>query len=333
MKIKKILALVLSLCMVLGLWACAESEPATQESTQAPTQVTGESQITPLVYEVTDATGNTIWVMGSIHAGYDYFYPLPDYALNAYEAADTLAVEFDVIAFEYDFDAQMSLSSSMLYTDGSKVSDHISQELYERAVKAMTDGGFYMEALDYYTAITWYQLFDELLMYTVDVSTDLGIDMHFLNKAYEDGKTIASIESAEFQMDMLNNFSDPLQAMLLESALDSFEDPETYQADLEALITCWASGNEADMVALLASESDGLTEEELVLYEEYNKAISTDRNIGMADFAENALNNGEETLIVVGAAHVVGEGGIIDLLTQRGYTVTCIGGTPMENAA
>ena len=271
--------------------------------------------------------------MGSIHAGYDYFYPLPDYAMNAYEAADTLAVEFDIIAFESDMEAQMYMLNSMVYADGSKLSDHVSQELYERAVNTMSACNLYMDELDYFTAGIWAQLLEELLMYTVDASFDLGIDRYFLSKAYEDGKNIADIESAKLQIDMSINFSEPLQAMLLESALDSFDNAETYGESLDALIACWASGNEAELVALLATESDGLTEEELVLYKEYNDAMIVNRNIGMADFAENALNNGEETLIVVGAAHVVGEGGIIDLLIQRGYTVTCIGGTPMENAA
>lgn len=330
MKIKKLLALVLSLCMVLGLWACAESEPAT-ETTQAPTEATGESQITPLVYQVTDDSGNTIWVMGSVHVGYDYFYPMPDYAMAAYEEADILAVEFDAVAYAADFEAQLRMAESMTYADGSKITDHISQELYEQAVEALSSSGFYMEAFDYYTVIIWSQLLDELLMITVEASADLGVDMYFLNKAHEDGKTIASIESAEFQMDMLNNFSEPLQIMMLEESLANFADPEAYKAQIDAMITSWATGNEEEIISLIMVEDESLTEEELVLYEEYNKAIAIDRNICMADFAEDALNNGEKTFIVVGAAHVVGEGGIIDLLAERGYTVTCIGGNPAKN--
>ncbi|MBQ7160413.1 MAG: TraB/GumN family protein, partial [Clostridia bacterium] len=46
-----------------------------------------------------------------------------------------------------------------------------------------------------------------------------------------------------------------------------------------------------------------------------------DRNIGMADKAEEYLAAGQKTFFAVGTGHMVGEGGIADLLTQRGYTV------------
>lgn len=343
---KKLIALFLSLCLLIGLCACTQEQPTaettistqpiettvdTQPATDAPT---AESSITPLLYEVTDASGNTIWVMGSIHLGDDYFYPMPDYVMNAYNSADVLAVEFDAIAFAMDFAATIKLADSMLYADGSKFSDHVSPDLYERAVQALTDSDCYMEDLENYTVSAWSQLFDELLIYTTELSPDLGVDMYFLSQAYEDNKAVASIESAEFHMNLLNSFSDPLQELLLEDSLNNFTNPETYREAMNTLVTCWASGDEAAMVAILDEEDDGFeTDEEKALYAEYHKAMSTDRNINMTDYAENALATGQQTFIVVGTAHIVGEGGLVDLLTQRGYTVTCLGGTPMANAA
>ena len=44
----------------------------------------------------------------------------------------------------------------------------------------------------------------------------------------------------------------------------------------------------------------------------------------MTDFAEDALASGDEVFICVGAAHVVGEGAMADLLAKRGYTVTLV---------
>ena len=41
----------------------------------------------------------------------------------------------------------------------------------------------------------------------------------------------------------------------------------------------------------------------------------------MADFTENALKSGEEVFVCVGAAHVIGVDSMIELLTDRGYTV------------
>lgn len=57
------------------------------------------------------------------------------------------------------------------------------------------------------------------------------------------------------------------------------------------------------------------------MYVEYNDAMMVQRNLAMADYAEEALASGKEVFICVGAAHVVGEGAMADLLAQRGYTV------------
>ena len=44
----------------------------------------------------------------------------------------------------------------------------------------------------------------------------------------------------------------------------------------------------------------------------------------MTDFAEDALASGKEVFICVGAAHIVGDGAMAQLLAQRGYTVTLV---------
>jgi uncharacterized protein YbaP (TraB family) len=46
-----------------------------------------------------------------------------------------------------------------------------------------------------------------------------------------------------------------------------------------------------------------------------------DRNLNMADKAEEYLKTGKTTFYIVGAGHMVGETGIIKLLRDRGYTV------------
>ena len=42
----------------------------------------------------------------------------------------------------------------------------------------------------------------------------------------------------------------------------------------------------------------------------------------MTDYAEKALQTDKDVFICVGAAHIVGDGAIVDLLCERGYEVT-----------
>ena len=56
-------------------------------------------------------------------------------------------------------------------------------------------------------------------------------------------------------------------------------------------------------------------------YPEIYKKIVIDRNRRWLPDLVKMLEQGEKALVVVGAAHLVGKNGVIELLKQRGYTV------------
>lgn len=351
MKLKRLTALLLALCMIFALAACADnSGEAETETTTAPekeetkptetepketepteTEPTGtepvevEGTSTPLLYKVSDEEGNVVWLFGSIHVGEEYYYPLPDYVNEAYEAADSLAVECDIIVAAQDLSMQMDALSQLVYTDGTAISDHISQELYQRSVEILEENDSYMSVLDYYYPIMWSSLIDNFIYPMIGADSELGVDMHLLERAHEDGKQIVEIESMAFQYGMMAGFSEELQILLLESSIDSYENLEEYEAELKAMMEAWAAGDEETFAEMMAEDEVEFSgPEEEALYEEYNNEMVLDRNISMADFAEDALASGEEVFICVGAAHVVGEGAMADLLSERGYTVEIV---------
>ena len=59
--------------------------------------VPGLAASTPLLYEVKDEAGHTLYLLGTIHVGGEDMYPLSEAVWNAYAAADVLAVEVDVL--------------------------------------------------------------------------------------------------------------------------------------------------------------------------------------------------------------------------------------------
>lgn len=287
-----------------------------------------ESETTPLLYKVTDVGGNTAWLFGSIHVGRESFYPLPDYVIDAYKGADCLAVEFDIKAYESDLAAQTQAMSCLVDLTGNTVDKKVDKDIYNEAVSIMEDYGMYNSFLDLYVPAMWSMLIDNILYEEMGVRTDLGIDRHMLELAYEDGKTILDVESAEFQYSMFAGFSDELQEYMLKSSVEaynSYAGGDNEAADeLDELIDLWAAGDEESFVASLYEEYEFESDDEKLLCEEYNKAVITDRNIAMADFAEDAIASGEEVFICVGAAHIVGEGAMADLLAERGYNVELI---------
>jgi len=344
---KRILALLLALLLCFSLLACDREEDEDSKSDKKTAQTAGEEDreeeseeeqpekeeeeepdgpapesedCAPLLYKVTDGEGNVAWLFGSIHVGREDFYPLPDYVLDTFDNADSLAVEFDIVAFETDLKAQMAALQALIYLDGTTIVDHIPEDLYEDAVAIMEDAGVYNALLDYYVPVLWSSFIDSSQYEAIGADTELGIDLFLLKRAKKADKPILDVESPELQYGMMAGFSAELQILMLRESVESAKDPETAKETMQAMMDLWMSGDEDAFREYLESEED-VPEEEQALYEEYNKAMLTDRNEGMADFTEDALASGDEVFICVGAAHVVGKGALVELMTQRGYTV------------
>ena len=349
---KRILAILLICIFTLTFGACGnkaeklsvadttETTVQTTETTATPTEaITTQAtesadttdyfdeknqDVTPLLYKVSDDEGNFVWVLGSIHVAKEYFYPLPDYILDAYENADYLAVECDIKAFETDLSAQTQALTPLMYLDGTRISDYLSTETYEKGKEVLTEYGLYASYMDMMKPVMWYSMIDSALIEKCGADSDLGIDYYFLNQAYENNKEILEVESVQFQYEMLANYSEELQALLLEEVIYYHENFDLYKGDVETMLDLWCRGDDELFADYLSAETEFESAEAEELYNEFNKAMITDRNIGMADFAEEMIDEGKEVFICVGAAHVVGEGAMADLLSQRGYNVEII---------
>lgn len=353
---KRILSIVLAVLLCLSLFACsgpevdepkdkdqaeskasetieetlAEGESDGSLSETEPDETNNEEQSqpekgsTPLLYKVSDDKGNVVWLFGSIHLGRESYYPLPDYVTEAFENSDALAVECDIVAFENDISAQVSALQKMLYTDGTTIKDHISEDTYNKAKKILQDNNMYSFAIDYYKPILWESFLDSCVYALVEADSDLGIDMHLLNLAKKNGKEVLEVESVGFQYGMLSSFSEELQIYLLESAIEGFEDTDALIAELNEMLDIWAKGDEKEFSDYLGAEEEFEDEKEEQLYEEYNNAMLVSRNKNMTEYAENALKSGKEVFICVGAAHVVGKGAMAEQLRNLGYNVELV---------
>ena len=289
---------------------------------QQPTYTEG-----PAIWKVTDPdTKSTLYLFGSIHVADDTAYPLNETITTAYEESDALAVEVDIKAFADDTEAQAAFSADLMYTDGGTITDEIDESLIEQ-LEEVLDGsealeGVPMEYLRYMRPYMWLSLMNELSFEKSGLSAEKGIDMHFLELAHEEGKEILEVESMESQMDMLMNFSPEIQSYQLEGVADIDATAE----ELTELYTAWKAGDLEGYIAASEDESkiQELSEDERAAMEDYELQMITERNILMADAAESYMKDGKNVFFVVGALHMVDDGGIVELLADKGYKVTRI---------
>ncbi len=283
-----------------------------------------EETATPLFYKVSDSKGRTLWLLGTIHVGDARTAYLPQAVYDAFAGADALAVEFDTDAFQQqvltDPALQQQVSSAYYYSDGSTIASHLDPELYKQAYALiLASGNNSMNAL-YMKPAFWESLLQNyFLACDGELTAQQGMDSRLLALARQQEKTILEIETGISQLQMLSDFSDALQEMLLaETASASILD---YCESVCQLYDAWCRGDADELTQLVLEETSGMTAEELVLYNEYNKAISTDRNAVMLKAAKKYLRSGDTVFYAVGVAHLLGETGLVAQLQNAGYTV------------
>ncbi len=296
-----------------------------------------EEKATPLFYHITGEDGQEMWLLGTIHVGDERTAYLPQEIYDAFAASDALALEIDSEAFEKqseeDEEIQSQISDAYYYGDGTSTKDHVGEELYEDALKYMKASGNYNMNAPYLKPSMWSNSIENFyLRQGYALTSEQGVEERLTKLAHDQDKEIREVESSLFQIRMLTGWSEELHKVLLEDSLEI--DALEYIADVQELYELWCAGDEAALREELSDEVDTseLTEEELAEYEEqkhlieeYNKAMSYDRNDGMLKVAIDYLESGETVFYAVGLAHLLNNvNGLVDALRDAGYTVELV---------
>ena len=284
---------------------------------------------TPVFYEVTGEDGARMYLLGTIHVGDDRTAYLPQVVTDAFDSADALAVEFDTEDFTESVtgseELQELVAQAYYYSDGTGIANHLDSEIYAAAVLLMKVSGNYSSIAERMKPFVWSNTIENFyLSQGRKLTSSKGVDSRLLRLAKGAGKEILNVESGEFQLQLLSGYSDPVQEMMLVGTI-AYSRGEYLQGIYE-LYECWCQGDEQALKEKLAAISEEeraeLDEDELAIYDEYHQKMETDRNAGMLEVAEGYLHSGKTVFYAVGLAHLLGEGGLVESLRAKGYTVT-----------
>lgn len=288
------------------------------------TDTPAESQLTPLFYQVTGSNGETLWLLGTLHVGDAHTDMLPEEISNAFRNSDALAVEYDINAFmtqaATDPALQSTLASLYYYQDGTTAADHLSAESYEQALILLTASGSYTSSTPYMRPAFLANLIEEFyLEQGYQLSAENSIELQLQDLAALSQKKIISIESGLSQLKRMASFSDGLQQLLLDTTLKN--GLVGYNCTINTIYELWCQGNAEQLYPLLFPDDETASDEVRSYWQEYTKALITDRNVAMLQSAVDCLKSGETVFYAVGIAHLLGENGLVAQLEAAGYTV------------
>jgi hypothetical protein len=144
----------------------------------------------------------------------------------------------------------------------------------------------------------------------------LGVDQQLAARAGRDARPVAGLETVADQLRALDGLSPALQERLL---LETVEELPQLSAQLAALVDGWRRGD----LAAVAAAAQAMGEEP-----ELAAALFAERHARWLPQLEALAAGGPATLVVVGAAHLVGPASLLDALAARGYRVERVGATP-----
>jgi hypothetical protein len=139
---------------------------------------------------------------------------------------------------------------------------------------------------------------------------NLGVDMHFFNKAKAGQKRIAALETVEFQLQLLAGMNAAAEEAFLALTLqDLAQVPEL----ASTMVGLWRSGDAPGLQQLLFKTIDQ--------HPDVRDRMLVQRNRAWAGKIEDLIRQGEPALVIVGAMHLIGPGSVVELLQARGYRV------------
>lgn len=256
-------------------------------------------------------THNTVYLLGSIHVLRPGDGGLPAAAEAAYADAEQLVMEIDMDdpASADPVELLGAMQRTALLPQGTSLRDVLGGD-YASVESRARQAGVDLAVLDRFApwlvAVTLMQV--ELARR--GFAPELGIEHSLANRAGEDGKAIAGLETAEQQFAAMGGLPLGQQKRFLMMTL---EESAQIDAQLDELLGAWRRGDAEALARLLSAEFEEFPE----LY----RPLTVDRNRAWLDRIEGLLDDRDDYLVVVGALHLVGRHSVVDLLGQRGYEV------------
>ncbi|MBI3870486.1 MAG: TraB/GumN family protein [Verrucomicrobia bacterium] len=252
----------------------------------------------------------TIHLLGSVHFLTEDSYPLAPVIENAFKRAESVAFETDIAALQ-DPATAIKMLSVAACPAGKQLSDLVEPKLYKQLEVVMEEYGLPVETVagfrPWFAAMTL-SLFE---LQKMGFKPEHGVDQHYFKLAKESGKQLIALETVETQTSMFGEMSGADETQLLQQTLN---DARRMRQMFKDLVTAWNTGDSGALDKLL---NDAMKEAPKV----YDRLL-LQRNKSWIPAIERMIQTGRPAIVIVGTGHLVGKGSVVDLLRQKGYTVT-----------
>jgi uncharacterized protein YbaP (TraB family) len=250
---------------------------------------------------------HSIYLLGSIHYLRKENFPLHKSIIDAFDASKRIVLEIDLNRISPGVAQKVTLDKAV-YRDGQTLQQNVSQETYQLAEQRASKLGIDMKVMapmkPWFVALT----LAAIKFQQIGLDPNLGVDHYLAERAKRSGKSTSGLETLEFQIGLLDQLSKRDQESLLRETVVELDLLDT---NINQIVQAWLKGDSDSLEALLLA---GMKE-----YPEVHEKIIVDRNRRWVPQIEKIFAQGDGGMVVVGAAHLIGKDGVIEMLKARGY--------------
>ncbi|MEO5782117.1 MAG: TraB/GumN family protein [Ginsengibacter sp.] len=216
----------------------------------------------------------------------------------------------DEVYMEMDMDDPSTMLSGLFYMNmkgGKKLKDLYTADEYKKVESYFTDSvGIPIMILQ---SIKPYFLVAMLYPKMMNCKMPSGVEEGLVSIAKENKKEIKGLETIQFQSSIFDSIPYEWQAKELINNIDSFS---FYKNEFDTMVLKYKNQQLSSMENLLAKSEFGS--------DKYEDILLTKRNLNWVGQLKNIMKK-ESVFVAVGAGHLVGEKGLLNLLRKEGYKV------------
>ncbi|WP_411036400.1 TraB/GumN family protein [Shinella sp. BYT-45] len=261
------------------------------------------------------------WLLGTMHVTDPRVLAMPQAARSAYAAAATVVVESDEIADEKKAGAAiMARPDLTMFTDGRSITDFLDEEDRKKLTEGLKSRGLSLAAVG---RMKPWMIASFVALPACEIARKAAgaafLDQRLAKDALAQGKTLKGLETLVEQISALDSL--PLEPQV-QGLVQTIELGDTLKDVIETMSQIYLSGDTGMIMPMMRAVAPQ-TDEDAKAYAEFEQRIIVDRNHVMAERAAPLLAEGN-VFMAVGALHLAGPEGVVELLREEGFTLTAV---------
>ncbi len=262
------------------------------------------------------------YLLGTMHVTDPRVLAMPKGASEAYGTAKTVIVESDEIVDERKAAAALLMQPELtMFTDGKSIKDFLKAEEQEKLTAGLKERGI---PLTLVAKMKPWMIASFVALPACEMSRKAAgasfLDKKLAEDALKQGKSLKGLETLVEQLKAMDAL--PVQ-FHLDALIETLDLGDTVADVMETTTELYLTGDTGMVMPLMKAVSEEKSPGNSTDYADFEQRIVIDRNKTMATRARPILDGGN-VFMAVGALHLPGNEGVIELLRRDGFTITAV---------